>query len=63
MKRLMLLLVVSVAVGAQAFDVETVITRMDSAGRKTVIGKDSGCGSYVVCRRGSRSGKRRQRGP
>ena len=31
-------------------DVESVISKMDAAGRKTAIGKDSACGSYIVCR-------------
>lgn len=33
-----------------AFDVESVISKMDAAGRKTAIGKDASCGSYIVCR-------------
>ena len=31
-------------------NVESVISKMDAAGRKTAIGKDSSCGSYIVCR-------------
>ena len=35
---------------AFGFNVDAVISRMESAGRKTAIGKDAGCGSYVICR-------------
>ena len=31
-------------------NVESVISKMDAAGRKTAIGKDPSCGSYIVCR-------------
>ena len=50
MRYLTLFFVSVVFFGAKAFDVEKVISRMESAGRTTVIGKDAGCGSYVVCR-------------
>lgn len=35
---------------AFGFNVDAVISRMDSAGRKTAIGKDAGCGSFIICR-------------
>ena len=38
------------AATAFGFNVDAVISRMDSAGRKTAIGKDADCGSYVICR-------------
>lgn len=38
------------AATAFGFNVDAVISRMESAGRKTAIGKDAGCGSYVICR-------------
>lgn len=46
----MIATVVLSAVTAFGFNVDAVISRMESAGRKTAIGKDAGCGSYVICR-------------
>ena len=50
MRNLLVFLVLAVAVGASAFDVETVISRMEASGRKTAIGKSADCGSYIICR-------------
>ena len=50
MRYVALFLISVVSFCAYAFDAESVIARMEAAGRKTVIGKDSGCGSYVLCK-------------
>lgn len=50
MRRSFLAVAVSLGLSAWGFNVESVISRMDSAGRKTAIGKDPSCGSYVICR-------------
>ena len=50
MRCVALFLISVVSFCAYAFDAESVIARMEAAGRKTVIGKDSGCGSYVLCK-------------
>ncbi|MGN0832196.1 MAG: hypothetical protein ACI4RD_00940 [Kiritimatiellia bacterium] len=39
-----------VCLGLFALDVETVIAKLDSAGRKTMVGKDVECGAYIICR-------------
>lgn len=56
MKKLTLLLVLAVSCVTFAFDVESVISRMDSAGRVTVIGKSADCGAYVICRAEAEAG-------
>ena len=50
MKRLTLFLVAAVAINALALDVETVIARMESSGRATVVGKSADCGAYVIAK-------------
>ena len=50
MKRALVMVAVSLGLSAWGFNVESVISRMDSAGRKTAIGKDPSCGNYVICR-------------
>lgn len=57
MRCMTLFLISAVSLGVYAFDVESVITQMESAGRKTVIGKDFGCGSYVLCKEEVEVGK------
>jgi len=47
---LIVFLISSVVLRAVAFDVDAVITRMDAAGRMTVVGNDADCGAYVICR-------------
>ena len=47
------LLISTVALSAATafgFNVDGVISRMETAGRKTAIGKDADCGTYVICR-------------
>lgn len=43
-------LVSAAAFNAIAFDVESVVSRMEAAGRTLLIGRDASCGSYVICR-------------
>lgn len=50
MKRMLAVAAIGLWVSAWGFDAESVISRMDSNGRKTLIGKDSSCGNYVICR-------------
>lgn len=50
MKKTLMFLVALSCASLFGFNVESVISRMDAAGRKTAIGKDSSCGSYIVCR-------------
>lgn len=56
MRNLTLLLVSAVSFVSLALDVESVISRMDSAGRVTAVGKASDCGSYVICRAEAEAG-------
>ena len=51
MKKTLLILSIVIAVtGLYAFDVDTVIQRMESAGRTTLMGKNPSCGSFIVCK-------------
>ena len=50
MRHLTSFLVLAVALNAAAFDVDSVISKMDAAGRTTTVGEDADCGSYVICR-------------
>jgi hypothetical protein len=51
MKKTLLIFAIVLAVtGLYAFDVDTVIQRMESAGRKTLMGKNPSCGSFIVCK-------------
>lgn len=45
-----LFLILAAALNAVALDVDAVISRMEAAGRTTVVGTSADCGSYVICR-------------
>ncbi len=49
-KTLLIFSIVFAVTGLFAFDVDTVIQRMESAGRKTLMGKNPSCGSFIVCK-------------
>jgi len=49
-KQVLFVVMATVCLGLFALDVETVISKLDSAGRKTMVGKDADCGSYIICR-------------
>ena len=50
MKKTLMFFVALSCASLFGLDVESVISKMDAAGRKTAIGKDSSCGNYIVCR-------------
>lgn len=50
MRCLTLILSFMAAIAGSAFDVESAIVRMESSWRVTAIGKNTDCGSYVICR-------------
>lgn len=50
MKKTLFISTFLLSLASFGFNVDTVISRMEAAGRKTVIGKDATCGSFIVCR-------------